>query len=127
MSTILKALEKAQGVGAALPPPPAGAPGGPSPSRRLLRAILIAAGLVAASSIAGGLALRSLRRPARTAPPPPVLRLDGVIWDESIPLAIIEGRTVKRGDEVGGATVMEIGRDGVRVRYLEREYEIGVR
>lgn len=41
------------------------------------------------------------------------LDLDGIIWDEKNPLAIINGRIVKINDKVGDKLVVDIKRDRV--------------
>ena len=43
------------------------------------------------------------------------LQLSGIIWDAQNPLAIINGGTVRVGDEVGGYYVVEITPDHVAV------------
>ncbi|MEJ2745576.1 MAG: hypothetical protein P8123_07835 [bacterium] len=57
---------------------------------------------------------------------PPPLRLSGVLWDESKPLAILNGKPLTVGEEIGGAKVIRINPDGVKVRYNGMEYALKV-
>jgi hypothetical protein len=43
----------------------------------------------------------------------PEFRLNGIIYNEARPIAIVNGLTVRVGDEVNGATVISIERDRV--------------
>jgi hypothetical protein len=51
--------------------------------------------------------------------------LEGIIWDEKLPLALINGKTVKIGDRVGSDIVIDIQKnkvilsDGIRDRELK--------
>ena len=56
----------------------------------------------------------------------PPLRLSGVLWDKSKPLAILNGMPLAVGGEVEGAQVVKIGLDGVKVRYRGREHTLTV-
>jgi hypothetical protein len=51
---------------------------------------------------------------------PPKLHLSGILWDESQPLAIINGTPSKMGAEIEGATVVKIDRNSVQVRYNQK-------
>jgi hypothetical protein len=57
---------------------------------------------------------------------PPSLRLSGVLWDETKPIAILNGKPLTVGEEVDGARVVKIDLDGVKVRYNGREYVLSV-
>ncbi len=41
------------------------------------------------------------------------IRLEGIIWDEKNPLAVIEGKTLQKGDKVGEKIIEMIDRDSV--------------
>jgi len=56
----------------------------------------------------------------------PPLRLSGVLWDKTEPLAILNGRPLTVGGEIAGARVVKIGLDGVQIHYRGREYTIAV-
>lgn len=43
--------------------------------------------------------------------------LEGLIWDSVSPQAIISGKIVKAGDEVNGAKVLEVTKNGVKMTY----------
>lgn len=69
-------------------------------------------------------------RPSATPLPPaelPNLNLAGVIWDESRPIAVINGRMVAVGDTIEGADIIGIDLDGVQMRYGRSEFTIKVR
>jgi len=53
-------------------------------------------------------------------PLPPKLRLSGILWDESQPLAIINGKPSRTGAEIDGATVVKIDMNEVQVRWKEK-------
>jgi hypothetical protein len=57
---------------------------------------------------------------------PPPLRLSGVLWDDTKPIAILNGKPLAVGGEIDGARVVKIGLDGVKIRYNEREYTLTV-
>lgn len=152
MSTILKALKKAEDgrVKATLqdrlvaeePPFPSG----------LKRAALVASAAVLASGIIATAVLLRVRPfegegsapdsgPRTSAPSSPAsdallsksdgreipsLRLSGVIWDENAPLAIVNGRPVAPGEEVSGARVVKITMDGVTFRRGREEFALTV-
>jgi len=45
----------------------------------------------------------------------PALNVQGLIWGGAFPQAIINNRVVREGDEIEGAKVIKIGKDGVSV------------
>ncbi len=55
------------------------------------------------------------------------LVLEGVIWNAVKPQALINGNIVKVGETVGDAKVLEIRKDGVKVRDQEKEYYLRFR
>ena len=55
--------------------------------------------------------LKKKEPPPEPPPSEPVFRLDGISWDEKMPVAIINGEIVQAGSRVGPATVIEIRRD----------------
>jgi len=50
------------------------------------------------------------------AQPAGALTLQSVLLTEGHRVAVINGRRVEAGDRIGGATVVEVGLDGVRLR-----------
>jgi len=54
------------------------------------------------------------------------LSLSGILWDESRPLAIINGKTLGAGEEIDGATVIKINLAGVTVRRGNEELVLRV-
>lgn len=59
------------------------------------------------------------RRPTRAA-----LQLNGIMYDPRQPMAIVNGKLVGVGDEVGGFRVKEITRSGVRLDGYEGELRL---
>ena len=45
----------------------------------------------------------------------PALEVEGIIWGELQPRAIVNHQVVKKGDLVEGAEVLEISREGIRI------------
>lgn len=52
------------------------------------------------------------------------LSLDGIVWDEESPYAIINDEIVKVGDEIAGNKVIDIKVDSVTLSDGSREYEL---
>ncbi|MCU0651870.1 MAG: hypothetical protein MUC39_02890 [Candidatus Omnitrophica bacterium] len=52
------------------------------------------------------------------------LKLTGIVWDESDPQALINGKVVQRFDRVGQFTVIEIYRDKVKLSQDGKYFEI---
>ena len=50
--------------------------------------------------------------------------LEGIIWDKKLPLALINGRTVKIGDKVGLDTVIDIQKNKVILNDGTRDREL---
>ena len=48
--------------------------------------------------------------------------LEGVFWSSGKPLALISGKIVQAGDKMGNAEVLEIRKDGVKMREKDRDY-----
>ena len=42
--------------------------------------------------------------------------VEGLLWNTDTPQAIVNGRIVRSGDKIGEAEVMEISREGVKIR-----------
>jgi hypothetical protein len=150
MSTILKALKKAE-EGMAKNTLPGKIISSDSASGRA-RARPATVVLLLALAVVGGLAYHlhpparagrlsrqpasppAAAPPARTAgaadaarvPALPPLRLSGVLWDETEPLAILNGRPLTVGGAIDGARVVSIGLDVVRLDYHGREYTLSV-
>lgn len=52
------------------------------------------------------------------------LSLEGIIWDETKPLAIINDQVVGCGDKVSGVTVVKIERDKVILNYQNESFDL---
>ncbi|HTL71400.1 MAG TPA: hypothetical protein VL404_08935 [Candidatus Eisenbacteria bacterium] len=50
------------------------------------------------------------------------LSLEGVVWNSENPQAIISGKIVSVGQKVNKAEVLEIKRDGVKMRYKNQTF-----
>jgi len=55
---------------------------------------------------------------------PPKLVLKGIAWDETEPLALLNGLVVKEGDTIQGARIVKIDFDRVVVRYSSKRFII---
>jgi len=55
---------------------------------------------------------------------PPQLVLKGIVWDETKPLALINGLVVKEGDTIQGARIVKIDFERVAVQYRSKEFVI---
>lgn len=49
-----------------------------------------------------------------------VLDFTGVAWNPRMPLAFINGMTVGKGDRIGNAEIIHIGKESVSVRYADQ-------
>jgi hypothetical protein len=54
----------------------------------------------------------------------PEFKIQGTIWGGSIPQAIINNKVVKIGDDIEGAKIIGINKDGVKVIFDNREYNL---
>jgi hypothetical protein len=65
---------------------------------------------------------------AAAAPEPdkmlPNFTVQGVVWGGVFPQAIINNQVVKKGDMLGEAKVIEIGKEGVTVLFANQEYTL---
>ena len=55
---------------------------------------------------------------------PPSLHLEGILWGTAKPRAIINRRVVGVGDTIDDAKIIAIGKQGVKVSFDEREFEL---
>ena len=55
-------------------------------------------------------------RPRQVARPPRLV-LDGILWDESDPLAVINGEVIREGESIRGATLERVSRSYVLLRW----------
>ena len=67
----------------------------------------------------------SQKAPVSQAPLPP-LKVEGLWWETQQPRAIINGEVYGVGDQVSGATIKAIGRDGVTFEFDGRLVEVGI-
>ena len=54
--------------------------------------------------------------------PPPKLDIQGVIWGDGPSRAIINNKVVSVGDDIEGAKVIKIDKDGIIILYSGRQY-----
>ena len=52
------------------------------------------------------------------------LTLEGILWDNTSPSAIINGEFVRQGEKIGGATVVKINKDSVLVNDGSKNYKL---
>ncbi len=64
--------------------------------------------------------------PGPTRPVRPPVRLDGIIWDESDPTALMGGNPYRVGDTVLGAKITEIDKESVTISYKGRLFVLTV-
>jgi len=50
------------------------------------------------------------------------IEVEGVVWDTTIPCAIIDGQLYKIGDEIQGGKIIDINKEGVSIMYKRRIY-----
>jgi len=67
---------------------------------------------------------RALALPPQPASAMPTLVLNGIVYDEEKPYAIINNKVLLKGDLVDGAALSEINRDSVKFVFNGREYEL---
>lgn len=53
---------------------------------------------------------------------PPSFNIQGLIWNTSLPQAIVDNQVVKVGDMINGAEVLDITKEGVTVKYQNNEF-----
>ena len=53
------------------------------------------------------------------------MKLQGIVWDEKSPMAMIDGKLLKQGSRIGPAKVVRIESDAVVLRVDGREYVLG--
>lgn len=65
--------------------------------------------------------LRPQEQPSK---PLPALSVQGIIWGGKLPLAIINGHVVKIEDEIEGARLVDIGKEGVTLIFSGMQYKL---
>lgn len=55
---------------------------------------------------------------------PPPLKVTGMIWGGKFPQAIVDGKVVKAGDKVQGARIISIDKEGVKVSYYNKIFNL---
>lgn len=55
---------------------------------------------------------------------PPQFNITGLIWNTDRPQAIIDGNVLSVGDEIKGAKLLSVNKDGIKVEYKEFEFFI---
>ena len=72
----------------------------------------------------------SRSQPAREPQEPtvtlPVRELEGIVWDDNNPVAMIDGVDLRIGDEIRGAKIKEIGFDRVVLVYRSKQFVLTV-
>ena len=56
--------------------------------------------------------------------PPPVLKIEGLVWGGRFPQAIINQKVVKIGDIIEGAQIVDINREGVTFIFNNSQYNL---
>lgn len=56
----------------------------------------------------------------------PPLNVTGIVWDEKEPIALVNGKFLKIGEEILGAKIMDIQMRHVRFLYKDKEFTISV-
>ena len=56
--------------------------------------------------------------------PPPVLKIEGLVWGGRLPQAIINQKVVKIGDIIEGAQIVDINREGVTLTFNNSQYNL---
>lgn len=56
--------------------------------------------------------------------PLPQLTVQGIVWGGAFPQAIINNQVVKAGDMLGGARIIDIGKDGVTVFFGGKQFKL---
>ncbi len=59
-------------------------------------------------------------------PNPPQLKITGVMWDNKEPMALINGKCLKQGDEIEGAKIVNIQQKEISVLFKEKKFTISV-
>jgi len=54
----------------------------------------------------------------------PVLKVQGLIWGGNFPQAIINNKVVRVDDEVDGAKIVSIEKDGLWVSFNDKQYNL---
>lgn len=57
----------------------------------------------------------------------PSMSFEGIVWDSANPVALIDGNAYRRGDEVKGARIVEVGTDRVTLSYRSRQFVLTVK
>ncbi len=57
----------------------------------------------------------------------PPMSFEGIVWDSANPVALIDGNAYRRGDEVKGARVVDVGKDRVTLSYRSRQFVLTVK
>ena len=50
--------------------------------------------------------------------------LQGIVWNAKMPQAVINNKVVRQGNQVEGAEIVEITKQGVKMRYKEKEFNL---
>ena len=67
---------------------------------------------------------RQAAKPEAVGNPEAVFQLSGLVWGGFLRQAIIDGKIVHVGDKIGGAEVLEISKEGVRLKSGSEEFWI---
>lgn len=54
----------------------------------------------------------------------PDLKVQGMVWNSDMPQAIINNQVFNVGDEIEGAKIVEINKNGVRLIFKTKSYEL---
>lgn len=56
----------------------------------------------------------------------PPVEITGVVWDELDPIVIVNGKFLKKGEEISGAKILDIRLNEVKVLYKDKESTISI-
>jgi hypothetical protein len=57
----------------------------------------------------------------------PPMSFEGIVWDPANPVALIDGNAYRRGDEVHGARIVDVGMESVTLSYRSRQFVLTVK
>ena len=56
----------------------------------------------------------------------PELRIEGVLFDKTKPLAIINDKIVTKGDNISNCKIVSITREEIVISYMDKEYSVKI-
>ena len=56
----------------------------------------------------------------------PEMKIEGILFDKTKPLAIINDKIVKVGDNINNCKIVSITREEMVIRYMDKEYSVKI-